>query len=946
MGVMQELQNTSTLFGANAPFIEELYEHYLASPDSVPPEWRAYFDELRDGSPDVAHAPIVESFRQLAKSRKVAHAMVDASTMHKQVLVLQLIGKFRMLGLFQADLDPLKRTPAPYLPDLDLATYGFTETDLDAEFDVGSLKSGAQRMKLRDIVESLRDTYTRTFGAEYMYIVDTPTKRWVQGRIEPIRAHPSYDAARKRDILERLTAAETLERYLHTKYVGQKRFSLEGAETSIPMLDHLIQLAGAYGVNETVIGMAHRGRLNVLVNTLGKMPRDLFLEFEGKYAVDLSAGDVKYHQGFSSDVITPGGPMHLTLAFNPSHLEAVDPVVEGSVRARQHRRGDTRGDQVLPVLLHGDAAIAGQGVVQECLNMAATRGFYTGGTIHIVINNQIGFTTSDPRDTRGTLYCTDIAKMVDAPIFHVNADDPEVCMLAIELAMEYRQQYHKDVFIDLVCFRRLGHNEADEPMVTQPLMYKLINAHPGTRKLYADRLEAEGVIQPGAADAMISDYRAAMDKGNHTNKTILSNYKRPFAIDWTLYMGRHWTVPYESGVPLERLKTLALRAIDVPEGFTLHPRVQKVIAERRAMAEGKQPLDWGMGETLAYATLLDDGYGVRLSGEDVSRGTFSHRHVVVHDQNREKWDAGTYTPLQHIKDGQPTFEVIDSVLSEYGVVGFEYGYATSDPTKLVLWEAQFGDFVNVAQVVIDQFIAAGEVKWGRVCGLVLLLPHGYEGQGPEHSSARPERFLQLCAEHNMQVCVPTTPAQIFHLLRRQMLRPYRKPLVVMTPKSLLRHKEAVSALELLAQGRFQTVMGEIEKVDAKRIKRAIICSGKVYYELLAYRRATKVDDVAILRLEQQYPFPHEDFKAALAVYPKLKEVIWCQEEPQNQGAWYRLRAYLRNDMPADALLAYAGRRVSASPAVGYSSKHAEQQKQLIEDAFAKSLSGGEMLIQK
>jgi 2-oxoglutarate dehydrogenase E1 component len=534
--------------------------------------------------------------------------------------------------------------------------------------------------------------------------------------------------------------------------------------------------------------------------------------------------------------------------------------------------------------------------------------------------------------------------MIDAPIFHVNADDPEVCLLAVELAMEYRQQFHKDVFIDLVCFRRLGHNEADEPMVTQPLMYKRINAHPGTRKLYAERLEQEGVIQPGEADAMIAEYRAAMDKGHHTNKTILSNYKRPFAIDWTLYMGRHWTVGYESTVPLERLKALGVASTSVPEGFTLHPRVQKVMAERRAMAEGKQPLDWGMGETLAYATLLDEGHGVRLSGEDVGRGTFTHRHAVLHDQNREKWDAGIYVPLQHLKDGQPTFEVIDSVLSEYGVLGFEYGYSTSDPGRLVLWEAQFGDFANVGQVVIDQFIAAGEVKWGRICGLVLLLPHGYEGQGPEHSSARPERFLQLCAEHNMQVCVPTTPAQVFHLLRRQLLRPYRKPLIVLTPKSLLRHKEAVSTLEELAGGRFDTVIGEVEKIEPDKVRRVIVCSGKVYYELLAHRRASRRGDIAILRLEQQYPFPHEDYKREVGRYAAAKEVVWCQEEPQNQGAWYRLRALLRADIDAKKVLAYAGRPVSASPAVGYTSKHLAEQKKLIEDAFAEELQSGEMVL--
>jgi len=944
MGSMKELESSSTLFGANAPFIEELYESYLADPQAVSAEWRAYFDELRGGAADVAHAPVVESFRELARSRKAAYAMVDSASMHKQVLVLQMIGKFRTLGMFLADLDPLKHTQQPYIAELDVATWGFSEADMDTEFDVGSFRAGPARMRLRDIVAALQDTYCRTFGAEYMYIADTPTKRFLQERLEPVRARPGYDAARKRHILERLTAAETLERYLHTKYVGQKRFSGEGGETLIPLLDHLIQVAGAAGVQETVIGMAHRGRLNVLVNTFGKMPADLFSEFEGKQAQALSAGDVKYHQGFSSDVITPGGPMHITLAFNPSHLEAVNPVVEGSVRARQHRRGDATGGEVLPVLIHGDAAIAGQGVLQEVLNMAATRGYRTGGTIHVVVNNQIGFTTSDPRDTRGTPFCTDIAKMVDAPVFHVNADDPEVCLFAAELAMEYRRRFRRDVFIDLVCFRRLGHNEADEPMVTQPLMYRKIAAHPGTRALYARRLEAEGVIAAGEADAMIAEFRAEMDKGHHTNRTILANYKRPFATDWSSLKGRHWTVGHDSTFPMARLKELGLKVASVPEGFRLHGRVERVLADRRAMAEGTLPLDWGMGETLAYATLLDQGIGVRLSGEDVGRGTFSHRHAVLHPQDREERGAGSHVPLAHLREGQPTFEVFDSVLSEYGVLGFEYGYSTSDPGRLVVWEAQFGDFANVAQVVIDQFIAAGEVKWGRICGLVLLLPHGYEGQGPEHSSARPERFLQLCAEHNMQVCVPTTPAQIFHLLRRQMLRPYRKPLVVMSPKSLLRHKEAVSSLGELAEGRFHNVIGEVGKVNAKKVRRVIACSGKVYYELAAYRREHAIGDVAIVRFEQLYPFPHDAFKEALAPFANVKEVVWCQEEPQNQGAWYRLRAYLRNDMPAGAVLAYAGRPVSASPAVGYLSKHNAQQKALIEDAFGDTLADGEMLV--
>jgi 2-oxoglutarate dehydrogenase E1 component len=941
---MQEFESTSTLFGSNAPFIEELYESYLVDPASVSGEWRQYFDELRGDAPDVPHAAVVESFRELARNRRVVGAMVDDTTMHKQVLVLRLISKFRTLGMFHADLDPLKRQEPAYIPDLDLRTYGFTDTDLDTPFDVGSFKAGPARMRLRDIIDALKETYTRTFSAEYMYISDTATKRFVQERIEPIRSRPNYSGDERKHILERLTAAETLERYLHTKYVGQKRFSGEGGDSMIPMLDHLIQRAGAAGVQELVLGMAHRGRLNVLVNTLGKMPSDLFSEFEGKAPQDLPAGDVKYHQGFSSDISTPGGPVHVTLAFNPSHLEIVNPVVEGSVRARQHRRKDTRGDQVLPVLLHGDAAIAGQGVVQECLNMAQTRGFYTGGTIHIVVNNQIGFTTSDPRDVRGTLYCTDVAKMVEAPIFHVNGDDPEACLLASELAFDYRQKFHKDVFIDLVCFRRLGHNEADEPMITQPLMYKKINQHPGTRKLYADRLVAAGVVSADDADAMIATYRAAMDKGLHTNTTVLSNYKPPFIIDWAPYKNRHWTDPADTRVPIARLKELGVKATTVPADFKLHPRVEKMMADRRAMVEGRHPIDWGMGEILAYASLLDQGYGVRISGEDVGRGTFSHRHAVLHDQNREKWDSGIWTPLSHLRDGQPDFEIIDSVLTEAAVLGFEYGYTTSEPNQLVIWEAQFGDFANGAQVVIDQFISAGEVKWGRICDLVLFLPHGYEGQGPEHSSARPERYLQLCAQHNMQVAVPTTPAQIFHLLRRQMIRYFRKPLIVITPKSLLRHKEAVSTLDELAAGEFHNVIGEVEKIDPKKVKRIIVCSGKVYYELVAHRRERKIDDVAILRLEQQYPFPHDDYKREVAKYSKAKEVIWCQEEPQNQGAWYRLNFYLRSDLDERKMLFYAGRPVSASPAVGYAAKHNAEQKQLIEDAFAPELKSGEMVL--
>jgi len=945
MSMMEEFRGTSTLFGGNMPFIEEQYERYLADPASVGESWRAYFDTIRDGATDVAHAPVIESFIQLGRDRKAAVQFVDAGQSEKQANVAVMEWRFRVVGNRDADVDPLGRAEKPYLPELDPKTYGLTDADMDVDFTC-NIAGHAPRMKLRDIVGVLRATYCGKFASEYMHVTDTEKRVWLQQRLESVESTPNYDAAMKRHILERVTAAETLEKYLHTKYVGQKRFSGEGGESLIPVLDQLLQRAGGAGVKETVIGMAHRARLDVLVNTFGKLPSELFAEFEGKYDTTLTAGDVKYHKGFSSDITTPGGPMHLSLAFNPSHLEIVNPVVEGSVRARQDRRGDTTGAEVLAVLIHGDAAIAGQGVVMETLNLAQTRGYRTGGTIHIIINNQIGFTTSDPRDTRGTTYCSDVAKMIEAPIFHVNGDDPEVCLLATEIAMEYRTMFKKDVVIDLVCFRRLGHNEQDEPMVTQPLMYKKIASHPGTRKLYADRLVAQGVVAPDEPAKMIEDYRAALDKGFHTNKTILSNYKPPYSIDWTVFFGKRWTDSVVTGVGIRQLKAFAKKVTEVPDGFTLHPRVAKIIADRRAMGEGKIPLDWGMAETLAYATLLDEGYGVRLSGQDTARGTFFHRHAVLHDQNREKWDSGTYTPLQHIKEGQPSFEVYDSVLSEEAVLGFEYGYTTSEPNKLVIWEAQFGDFANGAQVVIDQFIAAGEVKWGRVCGLVLLLPHGYEGQGPEHSSARPERFLQLCAEHNMQVCVPSNAAQIFHLLRRQMVRKYRKPLIVMSPKSLLRHKDAGSALADFTEGGFQTVIGEVDKVTAKNVKRVIVSSGKVYYDLLAYRREQKIGDIVLLRLEQQYPFPHDDFVAQLKKYPNAKDVVWCQEEPQNQGAWYRMRAYFHDDMQALGFpkkLYYAGRPVSASPAVGYASWHAKQQAELVESAFGNKLTTGEII---
>ena len=943
MTTMNEKFDSTLYFGGNAPFVEEVYENYLNDPTSVPAEWRDYFDHLSQMpgfvARDVAHAPVVAAFAELAKDGGFRPAApTSSSTEHKkQSAVGQLVTAYRSLGTRWADLDPLKRVPRPKLDELEPSFYGFSDADLNQTFNVGSLKGLPENAKFSDILETLKQTYCGTIGVEYMYMTDYNEKRWLQERLESIRSRPSYNVEQKKRILERLTAAETLERYLHTKYVGQKRFSLEGGESLIVAMDEAIRSGGSLGVDEVVVGMAHRGRLNMLVNTLGKAPSMLFAEFEGKKKSDLTAGDVKYHMGFSSDVSTPGGPCHLTLAFNPSHLEIVNPVVEGSVYARQVRRGEGSKAKVMPVLIHGDSAVAGQGVNQEMLNFAQTRGYGTGGTLHIVVNNQVGFTTSDPRDYRTGHYCTDIFKMVDAPIFHVNGDDPEAVALVTQIAVEYRQKYAKDVVIDIICFRKLGHNEQDEPMVTQPLMYKIISKHPGTRKLYGDKLIAEGTLPADGPDQMIAEYRAHLDKGELLYNPVLAGYKHPNMIDWTPFLSKHYIETCDTTVPAAELQRLAQRLTALPEGFTLHSRVKKIVEDRAAMGEGKLPVDWGMAENLAYASLLVSGYGVRISGEDVGRGTFFHRHAAFHDQNRTSWDVGTYHPLKNLQEKQAGFQCYDSVLSEEAVLAFDYGYATANPYELVVWEGQFGDFANGAQVVIDQFIASGEAKWGRACGLVMLLPHGYEGQGPEHSSARPERFMQLCAEMNMEVCVPTSAAQVFHMLRRQAVRMQRKPLIVMSPKSLLRHKDAASSLDELANGEFQRVIGEVDPIDAKKVKRVILCCGKVYYDLLNARREKKIDDIAIVRLEQLYPFPKESLEQELAKYPKATEVVWTQEEPRNQGAWYWIasRHHLDTQLGSKQKMLLVSRPASSSPAVGYLAKHNEQQKALIESALGK-----------
>jgi len=894
-----------------------------------------------DGSDakDVPHLPVINAFAERAKQgqTKVVVASADSEMGRKRTSVQQLIAAYRNVGARWADLDPLKRAERDHIPELDTAFYGLTDADQETVFNTSNTFFGKETMSLRELMNALRETYCGTIGAEYMYATDQIQKRWWQQKLEGIRSKPNFTKEKKLHILDRLSAAEGLERFLHTKYVGQKRFSLEGGESFIACMDELIQQGGIRGVQEIVIGMAHRGRLNVLVNSLGKVPADLFAEFDHTAPEDLPSGDVKYHQGFSSDVTTPGGPVHLTLAFNPSHLEIVNPVVEGSVRARMDRRADPQGLQVLPVLVHGDAAFAGQGVVMETLALAETRGYFTGGTVHIVINNQIGFTTSDPRDSRSTLYCSDVVKMIEAPVLHVNGDDPEAVVLATQLALEFRMEFHKDVVVDIICFRKLGHNEQDTPALTQPLMYKKIAQHPGTRRLYADKLSAQGMGET-LGDDMVKATRAALDAGKSTFDPVLTNFKSKYAVDWIPYLGKKWTDAGDTAVPLAEWKRLADKITTIPATVTPHNLVKKVYDDRAAMGRGDIPVDWGMGEHMAFASLVASGYPVRLSGEDCGRGTFTHRHAVIHDQNREKFDTGTYVPLQNVADSQAPFVVIDSILSEEAVLAFEYGYSSNDPNTLVIWEAQFGDFANGAQVVIDQFIASGEVKWGRVNGITLMLPHGYEGQGPEHSSARLERFMQLSADTNMQVVQPTTASQIFHVLRRQMVRNLRKPLIIMTPKSLLRNKDATSPLSEFTKGSFQTIIPENKEEVIKRpdkVKRVIACSGKVYYDLVKKREERGVEDVAILRVEQLYPFPHKAFSSELKKYPNASDIVWCQDEPQNQGAWFFVQHYIHENMADGQKLGYSGRAASASPAVGYSHLHQEQQKALVDGAFAK-----------
>ena len=928
----------------NAHYIEALYEQFLTDPNSVDEDWQQYFKQYQSPN-DAKHNAIQDQFLLLARNQTANKAGASATNSDstancadpKQMGVQQLISAYRRRGHRRAQLDPLDLHPRDKVEDLTLAYHNLSEADLDTVFPTNDLKIGKPEASLREIIEIMERVYCRYIGIEYMHVTTSVEKRWMEQYMESNLGHIEFDKEKRLSILERLTAAEGLEKYLARKYTGVKRFGLEGGESFIPAVNEIIQRAGGYGTKEMVIGMAHRGRLNLLVNILGKNPADLFDEFDGKVQPEKGSGDVKYHNGYSSNVMTPGGEAHLALAFNPSHLEIVGPVLQGSVRARQVRRNDQPkdhgkdGNSVLPIVVHGDAAFAGQGVVQETFQMSQTRAYTTGGTVHIVINNQVGFTTSRQEDARSTEYCTDIAKMVHAPILHVNGDDPESVVFAAQLALDYRHEFGKDIVIDLFCYRRNGHNEADEPSATQPLMYSVIKKLPTTRTIYTNKLIDAGVISKDEAAKYEDEYRESLDRGEYVANSLVSEPDEALFVDWTPYLGHELEDDWDTGVDIDMLKGYGKQMAVMPEGYKLQRQVQKVVEQRLAMQTGEEPLNWGAAETLAYASLVDhDKTLVRITGEDVGRGTFSHRHSEIYNMN----DGSMYVPLAHMSKDQARFAIYNSLLSEEAVLAFEYGYATTVPNALIVWEAQFGDFVNGAQMVIDQFIASGETKWQRVCGLTMLLPHGYEGQGPEHSSARLERFLQLCAEDNMQVITPTTPAQIFHALRRQAVRPIRKPLIVMSPKSLLRHKLATSELEELSTGhKFETVISEIDEQDNDKITRLVLCGGKVYYDLLEQRRELGLDHVAIVRIEQLYPLPEERLIAEFDKYSNLKEIVWTQEEPLNQGAWYYLAPHMFRIVvphPTKAkVMEPVARPASAAPATGSPKLHASQQQDLI-----------------
>jgi len=916
----------------NSDYINQLYDEFLKNPSSVPEAWARYFESVESALEHTAasHSTMLQRMHMpqhaggvspVTRAGPVVPGLVEFPSR-----AIYLIHAYRVHGHLHADLDPLRLNPQHFSPELELSYYGLSEANLDDEFLTGDL-GDSPRMPLRDILALMQDTYCGHIGPEFMHITDSAPKHWLQERLEHARGRPNMDADTRRHVFSRIMQAEEFEHFLHTRYAGQKRFSLEGAESLVPMMSALIQNAGSHGVKEIILGMAHRGRLNLLANVMGKSLSDIFSEFEGERIDDANgSGDVKYHMGFSSDIRTPGGIVHLSLGFNPSHLEIITPVVLGSVRARQCRRNDRDRREVMSVMIHGDAAFAGQGVVAESLNLSKLQGFRTGGTVHIVVNNQIGFTVN-PFDARSSTYCTDIAKMVQAPILHVNGDDPEAACFAIELAVEFRRRFRSDIVIDLVCYRRHGHNEADSPEVTQPVMYRRINEHPTVEQRYRQQLVDEGVLTDEQVDDMVSRYHERLEEGRRNRHSPSA----PNSLQgrWEGFLAN--AEEPDTAVGIDELRTLVHRAHQVPDSFELNRRVKRIFDARVEMIDGKQGVDWGCAEIMAYATLVHQGHWVRLSGQDSGRGTFFHRHAAVYDQATGK----KFIPLRQLETGGLShFIVVDSMLSELAVMAFEYGYTIAEPRALVIWEAQYGDFANNAQVVIDQFISSGASKWNRMSGLVLWLPHGYEGQGAEHSSARLERYLQLCAERNMMVTYPTTPAQLFHLLRRQLLIRSRQPLVIMGPKSMLRQKLSFSPVEALAGGRFEPVLDEVEAaIEPSRVHRLLLCSGKVYYDLLAARQQEKITDVAIVRLECLYPFPGNELKMELARFAATTQIIWVQEEPENQGAWYQVRHRIERCLHAGQRLSHMSRPASAAAAVGSHQRHDEEQHKLVMTAL-------------
>ena len=931
---MKELWGSSHISAGHAAYLEDLYETFIHDPDNLSKEWLDFFTSLPkhpNSNGEISHQKIIKEFKNLSRSKVISKT--KKSVDERQGKVIRLIQSYRNRGHLKAKLDPLGMMERRVIEDLGIEFHGLSHEDLDQEFYTDTF-TDSKKLTLREILKRLEEIYCGNIGIECNHILDSNERRWFQKKFESKLKDYDFSKKQQLNIYERLNSAEGLAKYLSAKYPGMKRFGIDGAEALVPLIESVIQDCGSMGASQICFGMAHRGRLNLLVNVLGKLPSELFSAFDEDFELEgASTGDVKYHLGFSSNFETPGGEVHVSLFNNPSHLEIVDPVVIGSVRARQDRIGDKDRSKVVPVLLHGDASFSGQGVVMESLQMSQTRGFNVGGTIHIIVNNQIGFTTSNIQDSRSTDYSSDVAKIIQAPVIHVNGDDPEMVINAAKIACKYRNKFKKDIVIDLFCYRRRGHNEADDPSATQPLMYEKISKHPSVLSQYEDFLKEEGILTLEKAKKIKSDYRKSLEGGEVVAKNLSINPNDELWFDWEPHLDVKWWPKVKTSFNKKSFKELGQNIANVPKTFNLGSQASKIFEDRKKMTSSEIPINWGYAEIMAYASLLKEGYPIRITGQDVRRGTFSHRHACVFDS---KTGMG-YIPLSEIANQNDTrFDIYDSLLSEEAVLGFEYGYSATWPSGLTIWEAQFGDFVNGAQVVIDQFIVSAQHKWDRLSGLVMLLPHGYEGQGPEHSSARIERFLQLCASENIQVCVPSSPKQIFHLLRRQAIRKMRTPLIVISPKSLLRSPNAVSSLDDLTDGSFDCVIDDKIK-EPNKVKKAIMCSGKVFYELLQKRDEEKRDDIALIRIEQLYPFPYDDLEEILTKYQNAKEFVWCQEEPLNQGAWFSHRHRIQrvlDRLDNDKVVNLVSRPAAAAPAVGLMKLHLEQQKQVINEAIS------------